>query len=128
LPWLTLQHYLPASRVRWEYLRRIKRGVGASHTYLLIYQQMDTSKYQGRYVLWCESILHALLELLRRPGKVFKAILTHGTGDIEVLAVDRAWGQLIELIAGRKRFLNMHRELNMSKISRYPHHQYGKRT
>ena len=48
-PRLTFQHYIPASRLSWPYLRRLSRGFGAAAAWLELYTQQITPLTDVRF-------------------------------------------------------------------------------
>jgi len=51
-PRLRFQHYLPASRLKWSYLRRLHRAFGASRIVLDIYNEIFMERFTGRSGRW----------------------------------------------------------------------------
>jgi hypothetical protein len=104
-PRLRLQHFLPARRLQWSYLRRLHRGGGASRVGLDPYGFLRHGapaglKEKARRT-WQWQALGTLKALLRYGPKVLLALRSPMEGDAEVLCIEGHWGRLSELLRRR---------------------------
>ncbi len=107
-PRLHFQHFLPAGRLRWEYVRRLFYGSGQAGARLRPYDfSLDgiDNQERARYTYsWSWSMLTAIKELLRHPLVSLKAILFSKEGDRGVLTVAALRGRIGMLMRTRKQY------------------------
>lgn len=97
---LTLQHYLPAGRLHWDYLKKLVRGFGASSVLLSPYHLaliQDINAHKGRTgKIWLWKLRSVLVQLVRlqklKIGRHFSE------GDEEILDRERLLGSVQELL------------------------------
>ena len=93
-PRLRLQHFVPAQRLRWNYLRRLERGHGASWALLDAYSEHSLSSGPGarRWLSerWSYQLGRALVELASRPRAVLAALVSNKDGNYAVIEVGKA--------------------------------------
>lgn len=108
-PDLVLQHFLPASRLQWSYLRKLVRAIGASSVSLdpyifLKYPTMGV--VQGRFqTIWLWKIRaltsnlfkYSLIKLLLSPFAMYE-------GDQDIISIENHLGRLIELARLRRNY------------------------
>jgi glycosyltransferase involved in cell wall biosynthesis len=102
-PRLRLRHYMPASRLRWEYLRRMHRGCGASIDLLdpYVFAAAGRSRrrsWQARAVRGASRLAHLLL---KRPQLVAGWA---GENDRLTLEWELALGRFTTLLSQRYRY------------------------
>lgn len=118
-PRLRLRHCLPASRLQWSYLRRLKRGFGASSVGLDPYFFLSKLNYLGFKARlernWHFRMAIVLIKLLRYPHKLLLFFHYPLEGDSEILSVETLLGRLFELLKRRKVY-----ELNSKEVWEAP--------
>lgn len=106
-PRLRLQHFMPAQRLRWEYLRRLQRGYGSSQALLDAYSAHNLSMKLGLVprlgqLWWCQAG-RSLFRLIRRPEALFAALTSNAENRREVIEVEQLFGRLLGMLQlGRK--------------------------
>lgn len=105
-PRLQLDHFLPASRLEWTYLRRLHRGFGAADPSLFAYRQAlkkgpDTFSERLRRKWYLEA-LGVLILLLWKSPKLIQMFFYPMEGDSDVLRIERRIGKMMELLRQRK--------------------------
>src|SRR5207247_2261272 len=87
-PKLKLKHFLPATRLQWNYLRRVSRGFGAATASLDYYEYAAREGGQrkiGRFRRsWSWQTLATIRYLLRKPVKLLRAPFSDMEGDADV--------------------------------------------
>jgi glycosyltransferase involved in cell wall biosynthesis len=119
---LALQHFMPAGRLRWGYLRNLYMGFGAA-TVVTDFYRFETFLRTGPLqnavrTFWLWRVLRTAAEVAARPG----ALLNWGVGregSHDVLWVDQQLGRIRELARWRGRYAQGFRQL--SQI-RWPRH------
>ncbi|HJU10088.1 MAG TPA: glycosyltransferase [Candidatus Binataceae bacterium] len=104
-PRLRLKHFMPASRLRWEYLRRLERGYAASNVLLDAYSIHNLCMRSGlRFCIgqqwWCQ-IGRLLVGMLLLRKAVFAAITSKGESRQDVLEVERLYGRILGMLRVR---------------------------
>ena len=107
-PRLRLQHFMPAERLRWEYLRRLQRGYGASQALLDAYSTHNLSMKLGflpklGQLWWCQAG-RSLFRLMRRPDAVFAALTSTAENRRDVIAIEQLFGRLLGMLQLRGRY------------------------
>jgi cellulose synthase/poly-beta-1,6-N-acetylglucosamine synthase-like glycosyltransferase len=107
-PRLRLQHFMPAQRLRWEYLRRLERGYAASQALLDAYSTHNLSmrlplKPRLGQIWWCQAG-RSLFELIRRPRGVLLAVTSIAECRQDVIEVERHFGRILGLLQLRKKY------------------------
>lgn len=114
-PGLRLQHFMPAHRLSWNYLRRLQRGDGASWVMLDAYTQYNLLSPRGLKFwlgqLWWSQLGKSLLELTRRPHATMSALFSPAEGQHEVIDVERLFGRTLGLLRFRGRYGARRREI-----------------
>jgi glycosyltransferase involved in cell wall biosynthesis len=104
-PNLRLRHFMPASRLRWEYLRRLERGYAASQVSLDAYSAHNLSMRLGFKPRlgqrWGCQLGRCVLRLMRRPYAVFAAVTSNGENRQDVLEVERLYGRILGMLRVR---------------------------
>jgi hypothetical protein len=107
-PHLRLQRFMPAQRLRWEYLRRLQRRYGASQALLDAYSTHNLSMRMGfkerlGQLWWCQ-VGRSLAKLICRPNAVFAALTSNGENRQEVIEVERWFGRMLGMLQLRNRY------------------------
>jgi glycosyltransferase involved in cell wall biosynthesis len=114
-PRLRLQHFMPAHRLSWSYLRRLQRGDGASWVMLDAYTEYNLFSSRGLRFwlgqLWWSQLGKSLLELARRPRATVAALFSPAEGQYEVIEVERLFGRTQGLLRFRGRYGARRREV-----------------
>jgi len=109
-PKLRMQHFLPAARLQWDYLRRVSRGFGAATTGIDAYEMVIHAEPDGFIQnlrrTWGWQTLATIKWLLRTPFKLVAASVSPMEGDADVLKVENLWGRLLELIRNRGNYVS----------------------
>jgi len=107
-PRLRYDHFIPASRLSWHYLRRIHRAYGISTVGLDPYAMALSVKRQGiKGKLQRTSLWHALgivKTILRHPIKLLLMFFRSYESDEDILSLESALGRLTELIKNGKSY------------------------
>ena len=105
---LRLQHFMPAERLRWDYLRHLERGHGASWVLLDAYSEHSLSLDPGprRWLSerWWYQLCRTFVELGRRPRALIAALITNSEGDYSVIELERLLGRILGLLRLRRRY------------------------
>ena len=114
-PRLRLRHFMPAQRLRWEYLRTLQRGYGASQVLLDAYSDQNLSMRLGvkprlGQLWWCQAG-RSLLRLARRPRALFSALTSIGENRQDVIEVERLFGRMLGMLHVRKRYGRSRRDV-----------------
>jgi glycosyltransferase involved in cell wall biosynthesis len=107
-PRLQSQHFLPADRFDWRYLRRLFRGVGAASVFHDLYHYAlrgnpETFIEQLKRT-WQWKILAAFTKLLLYDGKSFLSFYSAPEGNPDILRFEARIGRLSELVRARKAY------------------------
>ena len=112
---LRLQHFMPAQRLRWIYLRRLLRGYGASHVIFDAYSKYSLSLRSGprRWLSerWWYQLGKSLKHLASQPQAVMAALLTHAEGRNEVMEIEQQFGRALGLLQLRGHYGALRRDL-----------------
>lgn len=107
-PQLRLQHYLPAGRLDWNYVRRLYRGYGESSVWLDGYQFFEGGQEphwkQPLRRLWLWHLLASAGAILRHPYKFVKGLWDPLEGDADIVLLELQLGRIIGFIHGYKRY------------------------
>lgn len=110
-PRLRLSHFLPVHRLKWDYLRRLYRGSGASSIGNIPYYFAMKQKRTGliNYLRqlresWLWQVLVVLIRLLSYPWKLFILFYSKSEGDPDVIYLEVRIGQLLGLMQRRKTY------------------------
>jgi glycosyltransferase involved in cell wall biosynthesis len=108
-------HYMPASRLRWDYLRKLHRAMGASEAvlsqYSIAFAPPGRSKLSKFARAWYGQTLLQIMSLLRHPRLLLRYVTPHQTGDPGILQVDRTLGCLTTLFTQRHQVDTIHQNL-----------------
>jgi glycosyltransferase involved in cell wall biosynthesis len=100
-PGLRFQHYLPAQRVQWTYLRRLHYGEGEASVLLDVYRinSPEAARLWPTWLLrsWHAQILNVCCNLLRHPIVFWRATRSSMEGDDRVLRFEIYRGRLAAL-------------------------------
>ena len=108
-PRLQFQHYLPAARLTWQYLRRLHRGFGASSIVLDLYAGAIKGEFpsqSGRWIknTWAREVYYATRRLVQFRFKLIGACLGTCEGDSDVLTIENQYGRWSTLLGMRKTY------------------------
>lgn len=105
---LTFQHFIPARRLNWEYVRKLHRGCGAGALWHLVYQyalEQDQTSFQSQVKRsWQWRFLATLKELGKQPHKLLASLLSPLEGDLKVLEIEESIGKLLEILNNRQAY------------------------
>jgi len=105
---LRLQHFMPAERLRWEYLRRLKRGYGASQVLLDAYTEHSLSLGSGpRSWLsdrWWYQLGKSVRKIASQPRAVLAALFYDCEGQNVALEIEEQFGRARGLLRFRGRY------------------------
>jgi len=114
-PRLRLQHVLPAHRLKWNYLRRMHRGFGASSVEFDPYLRAQRGNYEniseGPKYTWQRESIEVLKTLLQYRHKLLGLLYYPLEGDPDVLFIERLLGRLSELLRRRRAYDLSFREI-----------------
>lgn len=118
-PRLRMQHFLPAARLRWDYLRRVSRGFGAAtagiDSYEAALKDEPIDLIARRRQTWSWQTLATVKYLLRKPFKLVRASFAAMEGDPDALLIENLWGRLVELLRNRANYVSSARQLRTHK-------------
>lgn len=114
-PSLRLQHYMPAQRLNWRYLRRLQRGYSASGVLLDAYTEASLSLPPGtrRRVSerWWYQFGKSLAKIAKQPSALMVALWSDGEGRNEIIDVEQQFGRALELLRIRGRYGTLRRQI-----------------
>jgi glycosyltransferase involved in cell wall biosynthesis len=114
-PSLQLQHYMPARRLKWRYLRQLERGYSASGVILDAYTEQSLSSPQGirRRVSerWWYQFGKSLGKIALKPGAATVAFWSNGEGRDDIIDIEQQFGRALELLRIRGRYGRLRREI-----------------
>jgi glycosyltransferase involved in cell wall biosynthesis len=120
-PRLRMQHFLPDSRLRWDYLRRVSRGFGTATAGIDAYEMGAMNGPPGSIRnarrTWSWQTLATIKYLLRKPLKLLRAPLSSMEGDADVLDIENLWGRLLELLRHRRNYISNLRQVRAGKTN-----------
>ena len=101
-PRLHFQHFLPASRLSWEYVRRLIYGGGEAGASFRLYglslDRLDNKQEALYKYSWFWSLLTAVRQLLRHPLVLLAAALFPKEGDQGALTLAELCGRIATLM------------------------------
>jgi GT2 family glycosyltransferase len=105
-PRIQLEHFIPAHRMSWEYMRRLHRGFGAASAMLEPYRlarerPIERVPHYGG-VFWVRWMLQTLREVLFLSRQLPPWQRT--VGDPKVLKLDNRYGRLMQLLKLRGQY------------------------
>jgi len=107
-PRLQFQHFLPAARLRWEYVRGMYYGTGEAAARCRPYElSLDTAdrRQKGRYrYSWSFMLLMAIKNLVRHPVSLASALLLRQEGNPHALRLADLTGQIRMLLRLRSKY------------------------
>ena len=103
---LFFRHFMPASRIKWENLRKMVHGFGLQDTVLIPYSWVlkDNPNYNEKFTQWNKMAISLLSWLFKNPVQVIKTIMLKGEGDINILTVERKLGLLKGILKAGKNY------------------------
>jgi glycosyltransferase involved in cell wall biosynthesis len=108
-PRLIMQHFLPEARLQWTYLRRLSHAFGAATAGFDSYDMALKGEPRGfgdrLRRSWGWQTFATIRYLLRRPFKVFRAVISPMEGDADALRIENLWGRLLELLRNRRSYV-----------------------
>jgi len=116
-----MQHFLPESRLQWDYLRRVSRGFGAATAGIDAYEMASKTGPAGfirnARQTWSWQTLATIKYLLRKPFKLLRAPLSSMEGDADVLQIENLWGRLLELLKNRQTYVSNLRQVRAGETN-----------
>lgn len=105
-PRLKLQHYMPAQRLQWHYLRRLHQGFGAAtvdlEPYWFALGSSHPNKRKGRLgTIWMTRAHIILRKLLKFRVKLLSDFLQDNEGNLQILEMELLLGRLRQLLKRR---------------------------
>lgn len=100
---LRFQHFLPDSRLSWEYLRRLHRGFGASSVlldpYLFRFGYYRTESSLGHIKkTWAWQLINVIRSLAKTIRILPRFLFSRGEGDSQLLGIEFFVGRLLGMI------------------------------
>ena len=118
-PRLQLEHYMPADRLRWNYLRRLMRGIGESNVCLDSYFYVPEGDQAGpidriRKRYWWWQFVSEFRRLLKRyPARtLIKCYFAEMYDDDAAPDIEWRVGRLTGLIRLRSRYITLRHEIS----------------
>lgn len=112
---LRLQHFMPAQRLRWIYLRKLLRGYAASHVTLDAYIDHSLSLRPGprRWLSerWWYQLGKSLTQIVSRPHALMAAVWSDAEGRNEVIEIEQQFGRILGLLQLRGKYGALRRDL-----------------
>jgi hypothetical protein len=112
---LRLQHFMPAQRLRWIYLRKLLRGYAASHVTLDAYIDHSLSLGPGprRWLSerWWYQLGKSLTQIVSRPHALVAAVSSDAEGQNEVIEIEQQFGRILGLLQLRGKYGALRRDL-----------------
>ena len=100
-PSLHLQHFMPAGRMRWQYLRALFRSNGAASIRYIPYLSSARPRAGlrlGPRETWPWLVFLSFATLVRRPRRTLRAVRQLCEGDDYSLELERQFGRVTELL------------------------------
>jgi glycosyltransferase involved in cell wall biosynthesis len=91
---LRLEHYMPAQRLNWKYLRRLAREAASSTVALDAYTSVGHGRADSVQDWWAWHCLSGVRMLLRRPGALMAAFCSPAEGNADVIEVESLIGRI----------------------------------
>lgn len=117
-PRLSLQHFMPARRLEWHYLRRLVRQYGIDGVYIdsYIHNVRPSTRGLKRTIrpTWQWQSLNALKNVLQRKRKAVPDWLSPAEGNLDVLYTDIYMARLIELLRQRSEYRKRIKEIGQA--------------
>jgi glycosyltransferase involved in cell wall biosynthesis len=116
-PRLKLRHHLVPHRLRWNYLRRLIRGVGESHvvldSYFLVAQSQSSSLLDTLRQCWWIRLAKETIQLVNSysSAKLLGCPFRNLEGDDEVAEIEFHIGRLLGLLRLRSKYGRLRREI-----------------
>jgi glycosyltransferase involved in cell wall biosynthesis len=114
-PRLRLQHYMSATRLTWQYLRKLLRSYGASHVALDAYSEHSLFLPRGprRWLSerWWYQLAKTSLKMARQPRAAVVALCGNSEGRNEVIQVEEQFGRAAGLIRLKGKYGALRRQV-----------------
>jgi len=116
-PQLELEHYMTAHRLRWDYLRRLIRGVGESHvvldSYLRVAQCQHPSLLNRLRQCWWVRLATETAQLVssQSSAKLVGCLFRDIEGDDDVAEIEFRMGRLLGLLRLRSKYGQLRRDI-----------------
>jgi glycosyltransferase involved in cell wall biosynthesis len=109
-PELRFDHYMPSSRMNWEYLKKLHVGFGRTniytHAYLYITEKNCVPSKKLRFPYWFDTLIHRIRETYAHYRKIKTQLQVEGNSD--VLRYYGLIGEVKEIIRIRKKLMNVY--------------------
>jgi glycosyltransferase involved in cell wall biosynthesis len=103
-PSLNYQHYIPAKRMSWDYLRRLNRNIGAAMVGLEPYDlalKGTLWKYRGRLLqMWAKQTYWDIKAFSNEYAALLSSRGCGGEGDPRTVRAEYRLGRIVELLRG----------------------------
>ena len=123
---LRLQHFMPGQRLRWKYLRRLRRSYGASHVPLDAYSAYSLSLRPGFRCWiserWWYQFGKCLGKMASHPSAAVTAFLSNGEGRKEIAEIENQFGRAVGLLQIGKRYGTLRCEVRNAAWRKQPNH------
>jgi glycosyltransferase involved in cell wall biosynthesis len=106
-PRLGIQHYLPAARLKWRYLRRLARENASTKVQRDPYLYLLDPNYKPKprwWATWQWQTVRAVRPLLRHPIRFVISLIAESEGDSTVPSFEAARGRLGTLLRERESY------------------------
>jgi hypothetical protein len=116
-PALRLKHFIPAGRLKWNYLRRLHRGFGRSKPVLESYRKEHLGEHRdkGFRKHWAWQAMRILRSILSEHRRTLKRFYLPLEGESEVLALENKIGRLTELLNLRGRLASIEAQIRSAQ-------------
>lgn len=130
---LRLKHFIPATRLRWNYLRTLQRHYSVSDVVLDAYSLHSLSLSGPHRWLsdeWWYQLLKSLVKLAKRFPVILAAMQSDGEGRNDFMEIEYHFGRALGLIRLNRRYGKLRRDIRNAKWRQLPGytHSNGKPT
>ncbi|MGI6276641.1 MAG: glycosyltransferase [Brevefilum fermentans] len=111
---LRLVHQISSNRINWEYLCKLKRGLGASSVYMALYRNLLSIKFNQVPTItqpwWMEMIKDAL-KIISRPFSLAATLFGLYEGNDKIIQMHSLFGRLSMRVQLLSKFDRLKREM-----------------
>ncbi len=101
-PSLKLRHFIPASRLSWNYLRKLNRGFGAQKVgldpYVMAFGSASENLNAGRSDTWLSQAFRLFKKIRKHGIRKLMNINNSEEGDPKILSMEKTLGRLKEIL------------------------------
>jgi GT2 family glycosyltransferase len=117
-PTITFSHYMPASRLTWNYFRKLFKAFGRSD--LVTTQYLNAlgsysplrTRIINNYVLSC---FYQVYQIIKKSPAYLFGILSNNEGNKNILQTEREFAFLAELLCNRRKYFFVKRSIAQRK-------------